>query len=180
VEGALVATGAALLVVAAVAWPRLGGLAARAASRRLELGPTAEVLGSLALFDGASQATLERVAASVADERVEQGAVLIRQGAPADDVFVAIEGSYAVEDHGRRIAELGPGDWFGEIGLMRRSARTATVSAATAGRVWRIPGDVFVGTLATSAQPPGGLMEVIDARVARSAQLSPPGAVDAV
>src|SRR6059058_2858928 len=66
---------------------------------------------------------------------VGAGEKLATEGEFAHEFFVIAEGSADVTHDGRTIAELGPGDFFGEIGLLETERRTANVVATTAMRV---------------------------------------------
>jgi CRP-like cAMP-binding protein len=69
---------------------------------------------------------------SVAKPRVyEEGATIVTQGQPGDEMFIIIEGHLVVESSGMKIAELGPGGHFGEMALVDSSPRSATVKART-------------------------------------------------
>jgi CRP-like cAMP-binding protein len=70
---------------------------------------------------------------------VSAGQSLLRQGAPADAFFVIDRGRASVKRDDQQIADLGPGDFFGELGLLRGGERTASVVAATDMRVPRHP-----------------------------------------
>ena len=63
---------------------------------------------------------------------VAEGTVLGRQGSVAYEFFVILDGSAEVRVDGEHVGDLGPGDFFGEIGLLEAERRTATVTAATA------------------------------------------------
>lgn len=63
---------------------------------------------------------------------------------------------------------MGPDDWFGEIGLLQRSPRTATVTTTTAATLWRIPGDEFLAAFAGSASRPDILGGTMAVRLART------------
>lgn len=88
-----------------------------------------ELLGRIPLFAACTRRELIEVAL-VADER-EAGAdeVLMEQGQPGREFFVLIDGTVVVRRHGRKLANLGPGDWFGEIALLTFKPRSATVTA---------------------------------------------------
>ncbi len=60
---------------------------------------------------------------------VPAGTALIRQGELAHEFFVILEGVVDVTRDGRHLQTLGPGDFFGEIGLLGPPFRTATVIA---------------------------------------------------
>ena len=88
-----------------------------------------ELLRRIPLFAACTRRELIEVAL-VADER-EAGAdeVLMEQGQPGREFFVLIDGTVVVRRHGRKPANLGPGDWFGEIALLTFKPRSATVTA---------------------------------------------------
>ena len=66
------------------------------------------------------------------------------------------------------INRLGPDDWCGELGLLRRVPRTATVTAETDAVLWRIPGDELVTALTAGVRLPDELVNDMDIRIARS------------
>ena len=78
---------------------------------------------------------LSTVAGRLQSMSVEPGAVVVRQGAPADKFFIIVEGEVDIvrEDDGAEttINTLGPGDYFGEVAILRDSSRIATVRAKT-------------------------------------------------
>jgi CRP/FNR family transcriptional regulator, cyclic AMP receptor protein len=88
-----------------------------------------ELLRRIPLFAACTKRELIEVAL-VADER-EAGAddVLMEQGQPGREFFLLIDGTVVVRRHGRKLANLGPGDWFGEIALLTFKPRSATVTA---------------------------------------------------
>jgi CRP/FNR family transcriptional regulator, cyclic AMP receptor protein len=59
----------------------------------------------------------------------------VREGQRGREFFVLVDGTVRVSRKGRKLAELGPGDWFGEIALLTDTPRTATVTATTPIRV---------------------------------------------
>ncbi len=168
-RGSLVAIAVLVMLVGLVSIPQLVALSRSTNARRRELQPIVQKLGVLGVFADASPSALERLAASVIVERVPAGAVVLRQGEPADDVFVVQEGDFAVFDADRQINNMSSGDWFGEIGLLERSPRTATVVATSQALVWRIPGETFLGALGTLAAAPSALLDTMADRLARSA-----------
>ena len=90
-----------------------------------------ELLKKVPLFAGCSKGELKRLA-SVADEiDLREGTILTREGRAGHEFFVLIEGTVRVAQDSRTIAELGSGDWLGEISLLTKSLRTATVTATS-------------------------------------------------
>ena len=166
-EALFVASAIAAVLAIAVA-PRVIELG-RASARMLDtLRPIVAVLHELGVFAGASRTALERMAMNVEEIQVPAGTVVIEQGDPADDFFIVRTGELAVEAWGVQINTLGTSDWFGEIGLLRRADRTATVRTTSPTVLWRIPGDVFVGAVTSSPLLPEILTDHIDVRLARS------------
>ncbi len=167
-EGAL--TVAALLVgiTAALAVPGLQRIGREALVRRRQLSPRVEVLRSLALFEGVSLPSLELLASSLAVEQLDPGTDAVRQGDQPEHLYLVRSGSFAVVVDGRVINQVGPGEWFGEIGLLHERPRTATVTADGRAEVWRISGPEFLDAIATAALPPSALLEGVAGRLARS------------
>ena len=161
---------------AVFAFPALQSMGRKTRARRAELGPIVHRLRRLGLFEAASISALERLAGSVTSRTVVAGTDVVRKGEPANDLFVVLEGRFTVTDDGRTINGMADGDWFGEIGLLRRSARTATVTASTDAQLWCIPGDEFLDALEGMATQPGAMFEVMAERLARSdaARTGPP------
>ena len=60
-----------------------------------------------------------------------EGKELVREGDYSYDVLAIEEGTASVDRHGEHIADLGPGDVFGEMGVLEREQRNATVVATS-------------------------------------------------
>ena len=86
-------------------------------------------LEEIRFFSSLSKKELERLAQWTDEVSVGEGQELARQGEFAHEFFVIEEGRAEVKQNGERVAELGPGDFFGEIGLIETERRTATVVA---------------------------------------------------
>ncbi len=91
----------------------------------------AERLAGIPLFAGLSKHDLEQVARWADEVDVPEGKRLLEEGRLPHEFFVVEEGRAVVSQGGRSIAELGPGDFFGEIAVLAEERRTATVTAAT-------------------------------------------------
>jgi CRP-like cAMP-binding protein len=83
------------------------------------------------LFAGLSRKQLSRIARLSDDLEVPPGTVMCREGSRGQEFFVIITGEAEVTRGGRHLATLGAGDFFGEIALLERVRRTATVTAVT-------------------------------------------------
>jgi CRP-like cAMP-binding protein len=98
---------------------------------RLGRDAKVDLIRKAPLFARCSKRELKLVA-SLADEiDVPEGKELTRQGEPGREFFVILQGNADVRKNGRKINSLGPGDFFGEIALLHRSPRTATVTATS-------------------------------------------------
>jgi CRP-like cAMP-binding protein len=92
-------------------------------------------LQSIALFDSLPR-DARRVIAQHADEiDVAEGTELVRQGEFAYEFFVIENGGAEVVRDGEHIADLGPGDFLGEMGIVSKGVRNATVTTTSASRV---------------------------------------------
>jgi CRP-like cAMP-binding protein len=90
-----------------------------------------EALKRAPLFEDLSRDELELLAQSSEDMEVAAGKVLCRQGEPAQEFFVIIEGEAEATKDGASLRTMRDGDFFGEIALIEDIPRTATVTAAT-------------------------------------------------
>ncbi len=87
-----------------------------------------ELLKRVPLFQGCSKRDLGEIA-KIADEiDFREGKQLTREGAAGREFFIIVEGSAEVTKGNRKLATLSDGDFFGEISLITRLPRTATVT----------------------------------------------------
>ncbi len=91
----------------------------------------AERLKQLPLFADLPHKQIERVASWADEIELPAGRHLIEQGTFAHEFFVITEGTAEVLHDGEHLADLGPGDFFGEIALVERHRRTASVVATS-------------------------------------------------
>jgi CRP/FNR family cyclic AMP-dependent transcriptional regulator len=92
-------------------------------------------LKEVPFFSGLSKKELSTIARQVDEVDVEPGKDLAREGDFGHEFFVIVEGTAEVLRDGSRIAELGPGDFFGEMALISEDRRIATVKATSAMRL---------------------------------------------
>jgi CRP-like cAMP-binding protein len=93
-----------------------------------------EMLGACPLFGGVSREVLERIASRATDIDFPAGHVIARQNEIGTGFFVVAEGRVRVVRDGIRLAELGPGEFFGELSVLDGQPRNAMVAAVTAVR----------------------------------------------
>ena len=107
----------------------------------------ADKLAEIPLFASLSKGEREQIARAADEVEVEEGKHLAEQGRFAYEFMAIEEGTADVVKDGEKLRELGPGDFFGEIGLLEAERRTATVVATTPLRVLAIEGRDFVELL---------------------------------
>jgi CRP/FNR family cyclic AMP-dependent transcriptional regulator len=100
-------------------------------------------LQQIDLFRSLPKSDLARLAQWTDEVDVPEGTVLGREGSVAYEFFVIEDGTATVQVGDEHVADLGPGEWFGEIGLLETERRTATVTAATPMRLVVIFGPNF-------------------------------------
>jgi CRP-like cAMP-binding protein len=88
-------------------------------------------LSEVPLFSACSKKDLQLVAKRAEDVKVDAGKRLVTEGDTGTEFFVVIDGKAAVSKRGQRVAELGPGGFFGELALLDKAPRNATVTAET-------------------------------------------------
>jgi len=91
----------------------------------------AKRLETLPLFRDLSRKEREQIARWTDEVDVPVGYQLLEQGRLPHEFFVIETGTAAVAKDGEHIADLGPGDFFGEIAIMEHDRRTASVVATT-------------------------------------------------
>jgi CRP-like cAMP-binding protein len=108
----------------------------------------ADLLAKVDLFAGCSKTELGKIA-SLADEvEVPEGYVLTREGKPGAEFFVIADGRAKVTLRGRKLNELGLGVFFGEMALLEREPRAATITALTPMKLYVLSSSQFVRFLA--------------------------------
>lgn len=88
-------------------------------------------LAHVPLFSRCRREELRHVARRTTDVKVDAGEVLVREHHGGYEFFVIVDGHADVSRRGATVARLGPGEFFGELALLDRSLRNATVTALT-------------------------------------------------
>jgi len=106
-----------------------------------------DALRSLRLFNACSAKELEQIARLTDEVSVEAGHRIVSQGDSGREAFVIVDGIASVVLGDRSIADLGPGQHFGELALLDGGPRTASVDAATDMKLLVIHRPAFLGLL---------------------------------
>jgi CRP/FNR family transcriptional regulator, cyclic AMP receptor protein len=117
------------------------------------------------LFEALSRKQLARLAQLSDDLDVPAGTVLCTEGDRGREFFVIIDGEAEVTRAGRQIATLGAGDFFGEIALLQRVQRNASVIAATPLRFFVISDQAFNSVVDTDPTIERKLLQALARRV---------------
>lgn len=83
------------------------------------------------VFSNCTKQELRHLARRTTDIPIEPGQVLVNEGELGYEFFVIISGRAKVTRAGHKVGELGPGDFFGELALLDKAPRNATVTAIT-------------------------------------------------
>jgi CRP-like cAMP-binding protein len=118
------------------------------------------------LFSAASKQELAEIA-SIADEiDLPEGKVLIAEGDTGREFFVLIDGTAEVARGGKKVASIGPGDFFGEIALISKTPRNATITTTSPVRALVITDRAFRQLLDHSPQIQIGVLSALAERLA--------------
>jgi MFS family permease len=172
---ALVVAGSILPALAILTFPRLRVVdeSADVPERQLRL------LQTVPLFRPLPPTTLERLASQLSPMRAAAGTDVLREGDEGDRFYAIAAGVIEVSKEGQPVAELGPGDYFGEIALLRGVRRTATCTARTDAELYTIGRERFVSAVTGNSVSAQELEDVIHTRltelqgVSSRARLSP-------
>jgi cAMP-dependent protein kinase regulator len=97
-------------------------------------------LKKIPVFADVDDEELRHIANLMAEVSVPEGKELVREGDYAYDVLVIEEGTASVEKSGGKVADVGPGDVVGEMGVLERAQRNATVVATSPMRLFTLTG----------------------------------------
>jgi CRP/FNR family transcriptional regulator, cyclic AMP receptor protein len=126
----------------------------------------ADLIKGVPLFSRLSKGSLKRVA-SLADEiDLPEGKELTREGDRGREFFVILDGAAEVRRNGRKVNTLGKGDFLGEIALVSKSPRTATVTTTAPTRALVVTDRDFASLIRDEPQIAAGVLEALADRIA--------------
>jgi MFS family permease len=161
-RGALIATGALLPTLSILLWTRLRALdgVGMAPSDALEL------LRGLAIFRPLPAPILEELASKLVLVTTSAGEQVIREGDQGDRFYLIDTGEVDVRTEGQPVGTLGPGEYFGEIALLRDVPRTATVEAKAGTRLYALERDEFLSAVTGHPESAEAADAVVASRLA--------------
>lgn len=159
-RGALAIVGAIPLVVGIAVWPRMRDL-----DRRLTAPGELELLRAVAVFADLPAPAMERLAHAAERVQVPAGETVVVEGGASDRFYVIVSGEVEVTQRGRVLRAEGPGEFFGEIGLLRDVVRTATVTATTACELLVVERADFLGVVSHMGDGMHALDDIITRRL---------------
>lgn len=162
-RAAFVVAGAILPILAIVTWHPIHTRTRRSALTDDLLA----LLRSNPLFAPLPLTALDQLAESLERVSFEPGEVVMQKGEPGDYYLLVAEGEVEASDEGRSLRVCGPGDGVGEIALVRRVPRTATVVALTHVAGYAIDAATFLAAVAGPAAA-AALADVTSSRLEHS------------
>lgn len=137
--------------------------------------PSLDLIRGVPLFAEADESFLQRLAGEFMERTFAAGETIAEEG-EAGRTFIVIErGEVTVTVHGEEVGRLGPGDSFGEMALIDKSARSATVKADTEVHGYQLPVWSFRPLVESHPEMAWALLEALAERV-RQAEGRPPPA----
>ena len=169
VRGALLVVALILPVVVIARWRATQRLDSRTVVPERELA----VLRAVDLFAPLPLATVETIALRAAPQTVRAGEQVLRVGDVGSRFYVIADGTFEAQA-GPIVRRLGPGDYFGEIALLRDVPRTAAVLAETDGLLYVVAREPFLSAVTGHVRSAQAAEAVVDARLLASS--GPPAA----
>jgi MFS family permease len=164
VRVALVVAGSILPVLTILTFSRLRAIDASVVVPERQL----RILQSIPLFSPLPPTTLDRLAVHLSSLTAVAGTELVREGDAGDLFYVVAAGRIQVSRKAVPVDELGPGDYFGEIALVRNVPRSATCVAKTNVELYTIDRDRFVSAITGNSTSAREIESVIRSRLAES------------
>ena len=146
-RASLLTLGVAATLITLLCGLGLRGLDALNAQRAEALASRVQILRGLPVTVGVPQIVLEQLASAAQFRPLPPGVDVVVQGAPAHAFYAVVEGRVVVRRDGKAVVHLGPGDSFGERGLLDQAPRNATVTTEMDTTLLRVEGNALLDAL---------------------------------
>jgi CRP/FNR family transcriptional regulator, cyclic AMP receptor protein len=101
--------------------------------------PSADLIRSIPIFADLDESSVKQLASDFIEREFDEGQAIATEGEGGLNFFVVESGSAEVSVAGQTVGSLGPGASFGEVALVDKSARSATVTATSRLRAYALP-----------------------------------------
>lgn len=162
IKTTLIVTGLSVPVLLVVFGPRLIRIDNEATAPEVE---RLRLIRATPFFAPLPGAMIEGLASRLTPVNFDAGSVIIREGATGDRFYLIAEGRVDVSAEGVHVADLGVGDFVGEIALLRDVPRTATVTAESPVRLYTLERDDFLSTVTSHASSREAAETVVASRL---------------
>ena len=146
-RGSLLLLGGAAILVTLLCGLGLRGLDAVSAKLADALASRVSVLERLPVTVGVQRIVLEQLAFAAEFVSLPPGVDIVVQGTPAHAFYAVVDGRVVVHRDGKAVVHLGPGDSFGERGLLDKAPRNATVTTEMETKLLRVEGHALLDAL---------------------------------
>lgn len=133
-----------------------------------------ELLAGVPLLARLDRKDLTAIAAMCDEVDVPAGKAVARQGEYGGEFYVVLDGKLTVDRDGGHLADLGPGSFFGELALLAKIQRTATVTTTTPSRLLVLGSREFTALLQDHPSIQGAVLQAVAERMAH---MEPDGSV---
>jgi CRP-like cAMP-binding protein len=127
--------------------------------------PSNELLRQVGLFEELDDATLDTLSGEFFERRYAADDEIVGDGESGRTFFLIEDGEANVVIKGTQVAQLGPGDSFGEIALIDRKGRTATITAASDVHAYLLPVWSFRPVIENNPELTWKLLAAVAARI---------------
>jgi len=160
-RGALIATGLLLVVVVVLSVPSLTAIDHTISAP----GPDLALLRQVPFFGPLPFAIVEHLASELRSATYEPGDVIVQDGQPGERFYIIADGRARVCKDGKELRQMGTGESFGEIALLREVPRTATVIAMSRMQARTLTREEFLAAVTGNAASAEGADEVASTRL---------------
>jgi hypothetical protein len=159
-RAALATIGIAVAVLAVIGLPRM-----RSLDQRLTRPEGLDLLQAIPMFAPLTPAVVESLARSLIRVPVSAGEVVLREGEDSDRFYIIESGLVEVTQDGAVLRREGPGDFFGEVGLLRDVPRTATITAIEATELVALERDTFLAAVTGQREARSAADDIVTRRL---------------